>query len=86
MQTLAIYFSSWIAATILRCRMRKKSKSKSANKLLAELQELIIVYQKNLFYTQELLKKAYNRVIKPQSYAFSNKIWLNSKYINTKHN
>ena len=35
-----------------------RSKSKSANKLLAELQELITVCYKNLYHAQELQKQA----------------------------
>ena len=34
------------------------SKFKSAEKLLAELRKLMIVYWKNLYYTQELEKRA----------------------------
>ena len=60
------------------------SQSKSINKLSAELRELMIVCQKNLYHAQELQKQAYDKGIKPRSYAFSEKIWLNSKYIKTK--
>ena len=62
------------------------SKSKSANKLLAELKELMIVCQENLHHVQELQKRAHNKGIKPRSYAPGDKIWLNSKYIKTKRN
>ena len=61
-------------------------KSKLTDKLLTELRELMIVYRKNLYYTQKLQKQAYDKNVKPRSYAFSNKIWLNSKYIKTKQN
>ena len=61
-------------------------KSKSADKLSAELEELMIVYQKNLHHTQELQKQAHNKGVKPRSYAPDDKIWLNSKYIKTKRN
>ena len=60
------------------------SKSKLTNKLLIELKELITVDQKNLYYTQELQMQAYNKSIKPKSYAPSNKVLLNNKYIKTK--
>ena len=62
------------------------SKSKSVDKLSAELRKLIIVCQKNLHHFQELQKQAYNKSVKPKSYAPGNKIWLNTKYIKTKHN
>ena len=61
-------------------------KSKSANKLLAELRELMIVCRKNLYHAQEIQKHAYNKGVKFRSYAFSDKVWLNSKYIKTKQN
>ena len=46
----------------------------------------MIVYRKNLHYTQELQKQTYNKEVKPWSYAFDKKVWLNSKYIKTKRN
>ena len=46
----------------------------------------MIVCRENLYYAQELQKQAYNKGIKPRSYAPNNKIWLNSKYIKTKQN
>ena len=63
-----------------------RSQSKSADKLSAELRELIIVCQKNLHHAQELQKRAHNKGAKPQSYVPGEKIWLNSKNIKTKHN
>ena len=63
-----------------------RSQSKSADELSVELRELIIVYRENLHYTQELQKRAYNIGVKPRSYSFDEKIWLNSKYIKTKQN
>ena len=63
-----------------------RSKSKSADNLSAELIELIIVYRENLYHAQKLQKRAYNKGIKPKSYAPSDKVWLNSKYIKTKQN
>ena len=62
------------------------SKSKSTGDLLAELRELIIVYQKNLYHPQEILKQAHNKGVKPRSYISNDKILLNSKYIKTKQN
>ena len=41
---------------------------------------------KNLHYAQKLQKRAYNKGFKPRSYAFDDKVWLNSKYIKTKQN
>ena len=62
--------------------VNSRSQSKSADKLLAELRELIIVCQENLYHAQELQKRAYNKGVKPRSYAFGK----NSKYIKTKRN
>ena len=39
--------------------------SKSADKLLAELKELMIVCQENLYHIQKLQKQAYNKRVKP---------------------
>ena len=63
-----------------------RSKSKSADQLSAELRELIIVCQENLYHAHELQKQAYDKSVKPRSYTSSDKVWLNSKYIKTKHN
>ena len=65
---------------------KPRSQSKLANKLSAELRELIIVCRENLYHTQELQKRAYNKGVKPQSYSFGKKVWLNSKYIKSKRN
>ena len=51
------------------------SRSKIADELLVELQELITIWQKNLHHAQELQKQAHNNGIKPKSYAPENKIW-----------
>ena len=40
----------------------------------------------NLYYAQELQKQAYNKSVKPKSYATGDKVSLNSKYIKTKQN
>ena len=63
-----------------------RSQSKSADKLVAELRELIIVCQENLHHAQELQKRAYDKGVKPWSYTPGEKVWLNSKYIKTKRN
>ena len=55
-----------------------RSQSKSVDELSAELRELMIVCQKNLHHTQELQKQAYDKGVKPQSYAPGEKVWLNS--------
>ena len=62
------------------------SKFKSVNELSAELKELMIVCQKNLYHAQELQKRAHNKGVKPKSYTFGDKVRLNSKYIKTKQN
>ena len=63
-----------------------RSKSKSADKLSTELRELMIVCRENLHHAQELQKRAHDKGVKPRSYAPSDKVWLNSKYIKTKRN
>ena len=59
--------------------------SKSVDKLSAELCNLMTVCRENLYHAQKFPKRAHNRNVKPRSYAFDDKIWLNSKYIKTKH-
>ena len=51
-----------------------RSQSKSADKLSGELGELMIVCQKNLHYAQKLQKRDHNKGVKPQSYAFGEKV------------
>ena len=63
-----------------------RSKSKSADDLSAELRELMIVCRENLHHAQELQKRAHDKGVKPRSYAPSDKVWLNSKYIKIKRN
>ena len=46
----------------------------------------MIVCQQNLHHAQELQKRAYNKGVKPQSYASGNKVWLNSKHLKIKWN
>ena len=67
-------------------KVNPRFKSKSADKLSAELRELMIICRENLQYTQKLQKQAYNKGVKPRSYVFIEKVWLNSKYIKTKRN
>ena len=63
-----------------------RSKSKSADELSTDLRQLMTVYWENLHHAQELQKRAYDKGTKPRSYAPSDKVWLNSKYIKTKRN
>ncbi len=62
------------------------SQSKSADKLATKLKELMAVYKKNLQHAQELQKRYHDKHAKPRSYGPGEKVWLNSKYINTKRN
>ena len=55
------------------------SKLRTAEELSSELQELMTVCQQNFYHTQELQKSAYNKGVKPQSYALG-------KYLKTKRN
>ena len=62
------------------------SKSKTAEELSFELRNFMAVCQQNLYHAQELQKQAYNKGVKLQSYAPSNKVWLSSKHLKTKQN
>ena len=62
------------------------SKSKSADDLANDMRELMIVYWENLQHAQNLQKRAYDKNTKPRSYAFGDKVGLNSKYIKIKRN
>ena len=44
------------------------------------------VCQQNLHHAHELQKQAYDKTVKPQSYATGDKVWLNSKHLRTKRN
>lgn len=55
------------------------SGSKSAKKLEAKLQELLVVCRENLYYAHKIWKQAYNKSVKPMSYASDDKILLNNK-------
>lgn len=46
----------------------------------------MIVCRKNLHHAQKFQQQAHNKAVKPGSYVFGNKIWLDNKYIKTKHN
>lgn len=46
----------------------------------------MIIYRKNLHHTHKLQKQAYNKVVKLKGYISSDKVWFNSKYIQTKKN
>ena len=62
------------------------SKSRTAEELSSELQELINMYQQNLHHAQKLQKQAHNKGVKPRSYAPGDKVWLSSKHLKTKRN
>ena len=55
------------------------SQFKSVDKLSAELRDLMIVCRENLYHAQELQKRAYDKGVKPWSYASNRKVYLNSK-------
>ena len=44
----------------------------------------MIICYKNLHHAHDLQKQANDKGVKPRSYAFDEKIWLNSKYIKSK--
>ena len=50
-------------------------KLKLADKLSAELKDLMCVCQENLHHAQELQKQAHIKGVKPRSYAPSDKVW-----------
>ncbi len=62
------------------------SKSCSTHKLVDKLRKLIVIFCQNSVHTQKLYKRAYDKWVKNCSYALSEKIWLNRKYIKTKQN
>ena len=62
------------------------SMSKIADELTKELRNLMAVCRENQQHAQELQKRAHDKGTKPGSYAPSEKVWLNSKYIQTKCN
>ena len=63
-----------------------RSRSKAADELTEELRTLMAAYRENLQHAQELQKRAHDKGTKPKSYAPSEKVWLNNKYIKTKRN
>lgn len=62
------------------------SMSKSANKLANELKKLMATCRNNLNHAPNLQKQAHEKAVKHRSYAPGNKVWSNSKYIQTKRN
>ena len=50
------------------------SKSKLADNISAKLRELMIICKENFHYAQEFQKWAYNKGVKPKSYAPGDKI------------
>ena len=62
------------------------SGARFANKLAKEIKEPIDICQQNLLHAQKLEEKAYDQGVMTRSYAPGEKVWLNSKYINTKQN
>ena len=66
--------------------LNPRSQSTLADKLSAELGELMIVCQENLYHAQEFQKRTHDKGVKPRSYAFSEKVWLNRKYMKTNYN
>lgn len=62
------------------------SKSCSTNKPAKKLQEKILICRQNLLYAPELQEQAHDTNVKSHSYTPGRKIWLNGKYIQTKHN
>ena len=63
-----------------------RSQSRSADELVEELRELMIVCCKNLYHAQELQKQVHNKRVKTRSYTPGEKVWLNDKFIKTKQN
>ena len=59
-------------------------KSKTAKELSFKLWDLMAACQQNLHYAQKVQKWAHYKRVKPQSYALSEKVLLNSKYFKTK--
>ena len=62
------------------------SRSKAADELTEKLRNLIATYRENLQHAQKMQKQAQDKKTKPRSYAPSEKVWLNSKYIKTQCN
>ena len=64
--------------------LKLRSKSRTAEELSSELQELMTTYQQNLHHAQELQKRGQDKGVKLRSYAPGEKVWLSSKYLKTK--
>ena len=67
-------------------KVNLRSQSKLVDKLSEKLRKLMIIYCKKFHYAQKLQKRAHNKGVKPWRYVFSEKVWLNSKYIMIKRN
>ena len=63
-----------------------RSRSRTKDKLTTKLRDLMSVCRENLQHAQELQKQYHNKNAKSISYAPSEKVWLNSKYIKTNQN
>ena len=63
--------------------IKPRSRSKVADDLTEKLRNLMAVYRENLQHAQKLQKQAHDKKTKLKSYALSEKVWLNSKYIKT---
>ena len=63
-----------------------RSRPSSADELATELRELMNICRQNFLHAQDLQKRAHDKGMKPRSYALGEKVWLNSKHINTKRN
>ena len=63
-----------------------RSRSFSAEGPAIELRELIKVCRQKFLHAKDLQKWAYDKRVKPRSYAPGEKVWLNSKHIKTKEN
>ena len=63
-----------------------RSRSKATDELTKKLRNLIAACRENLQHAQKLEKQAHNKRTKLKSYASSEKVWLNSKYIKPKYN
>ena len=66
--------------------LNSRLKARTAESLSSEHQKLMTMCQQNLHHAQELQKQAYNKGVKPRSYAPGNKVWLSSKHLKTKRN
>ena len=66
--------SCYYPQMLYRKKIDPPSQSKSANKLLAEFRELMVVCYENLYYAQKFPKQAHDKGVKPQSYVSGKKV------------